>query len=1593
MSTPGDLQALFASIRPRAAQASPAGGSSSNAPQATNTDGNHFQHQQGLPIRQSYNAQGNGSSHHLQAGFHQPSVSSPIYSPQPVNGTPPHHGSDVISPNVPTPHNESQQQQQQQSLDQTANLLNLLKFSSNNSSVPTHQNLETVMPSQGQEGARGGVSASHGRGISASDLVASFRVKPTLSGAQGTKSPTSLEENAGPSTAAQGQSTDEAQKLLLRLLNRPKPTHTQSGESEKVAGKFPEVDTHLRSPEFGAGGHETSSSVEHKFTPPSTAEAKESPMRMFGFNEKPESTAFEASKQPTSAKETLFTYVNPFEQLAAASPRNQTPQQVKSRSTSAKAVPTVESAKGKRDRAQDEGPDGSNAVSPSPEPASKRPSIRNDEDVTIPSNVVGADTVVATESKRETVSEALGGVAEKVDKQVEDALARAADEDQTQVKQEPEAESSEKKTFEELSHKFQETTIDKGKAPEKASREGSSSETPSPPYEAESAKEMSGDAADGGLAESWENVEEPPEKYEPERVVRVFNFPLKPFVSITLKGESEAMVFPRDDGIMDVARLKKDFDQLDRSLTSATSDYIVYALTKQMGGMRVIRQDDGVDKQVFRATHDRIFNVSVCTTAANSRGTKEQAVLGVGVSGAVYWATISKPDNDLFERDALDSESLIFPPFPASDENTSGGQLKTRARRSSCHPEFFAIGRGKSIHIVWPKHAMSSKYGVTPSNRKVDSEKFFKDRLMKITTGKAGKDFIFSEDDTVIASLDKTGRIRFWDIREMLDGSKPDGPMDIRVPLRTLVTGSPAEKSWPTSVLFIDKLRPYVKSIALRYILVGLKQNHTLQLWDIGLGKAVQELNLSHENESDAICSVAYHPGSGILVIGHPTRNCIYFVHLSAPRYSLPPMSQATYIQRLADQDEKLPKPESTACMSGIREMSFASKGQLRSLELLPLTKGPGAQRTAEEESGLFELYVMHSRGVTCVNIRKDDLGWNKENKITHPVNALEEGRIEINDLQELPPQVSDTRSVNGETQSQTTTKSAGKESVKKGLDFGLESSAGLESSRTHSPAKPSPKKKAGETEPQEAAAASASNGFEKVDKRKKKKGGDNTPVKAKESVNHNNTKTSTTQSSSNTDRRTTPQKVLTKDSDQSEWTTVPETSRSANTMGSYIPPTSQATTFGETTHLGVTSEVLNKEVKNMEKNIATEFSKALSSELGTLYQRFNDDRHAQDAAANAKMDAVLRLISSTLSDNVEKNLARIINTNIQTVVVPKISELTGTALDEKIGETVTRQLSQLIPHEIRNVLPEVISRAIQRPEVLKNISDIIGHKISLHVENEFSKILHSTISPAFKNLAIHSAEKMGSEMEHRLNKQLKQYEIQRHNDSVKIDQLTALVRGLSDTVASMASAQTGFQTEILKLNRRMISHTEQLDRERQTPGKASASSFHTNPSEDASTAPPPAPVAPAAPSPPHSAEQIELAEIDQLMRAGKYEDASLRWLHSTQQADLFDNFFVKCNPAYLSSLSPIITLSIGVAVTASLETSVQQRLHWLETVLHNVDLRDPDILEVAPKIMDVLIQRLEALYMHVAEKNPHEPLLRQIPPLTRRARELRDFQ
>ncbi len=1285
-------------------------------------------------------------------------------------------------------------------------LLTLLKFGSNTASPQASPAQQPAGPSKPEYGSANTHSV-HGRGISASDLVASFT---------GGKSATPSQREKIPAT-----SSIRHQDALLKLLNQT--TSRADAAQQKSSGSTEATNNQLSEDLAGSSLEDQHQSVLD--TKSSVSGRNESPIRFFGSNENATPTPFEPQDipkaEPSQKTGPIFTYVNPFENLAASSPRGGNP----------RASPNGDIHKRKI-----------KSSSPAAVHASSRRKITPSANEVLPSietstppplddgrSQIEALMGIGVPSKdAETVAQALNEVGSQVDRQVESALAMAEEkaegkEREVEVKQEK-LEDTQQAVLDGLVH---DAAIEVKKELDKPENQGALEES-MPASAAEAIKEVIDEAAQGKGMDDWESAEGEGNtaKAKPDRVIPVHQFPMRPFVSIDLIQKKPANLPIRDDSVVNIARFKKDFDQADRTLGTATNEYIVYGMPKN-GGIRIIQQDNGNSSLIYSKTQDRIFNICISSAHPGSQLRGTQTIIATGVSGTVYWTAIARPGEELTQDD-MEKQGLIIPPLPNQLDSTSGGQLKTRAKKSSRHPEFFAIGRGKYIYVVLTAHAQKSS--LVNKDAVLDTEKYFTERNLKVTTGKAGKDFTFSEDDSTIVTLDKAGKLRIWDIRELTDeanaGASMITPIEVKVPILSFSTAHSTEKSWPTSVLFVDKLRPYTKGTALRYIIVGMKQNHTLQLWDLCLGKAVQELSFPHEKETDAICSVTYHPASGIITVGHPTRNSIYFIHLSAPKYNLPSMSQAKFVQRLASKDSSLPKAEATAIMSGMREYSFESKGQIRSVELVPSSGEPARAVEDEEDPLLFELYVMHSKGVTCLGIKKEDLGWSSDSRVLHPIDAEQVGEIIVKDLRDtsaISASEPSLASINGDTVA------------------------------TSSPAKPkTPSKEALKSERATTEDVQAPpSTTEKVDKKKSK------PIGAMEPTSRLAAASPAPESYANAAQRAstpTPQvapsviKEATRPSVPKEISREAPDTVPASTGEKPIRPMAN----GNSISVGISSDFLDKELKKIEAGVSNEFNKVFRRELETLYRRFAEDKRVQDAAGAAKQDAMLRLVSSTLSDNVEKSLSRIINKSIQDSVVPSVADVTSDSLNDILSTVVAKHVNEAMPSAMKNALPDAISRTMQNPSLLRSISEHITKTVTGHVEREFSATLHNAIVPTFTDLAVTVAQKVNGDTERRVREQLQQAEMQHLDDSVKIDQLTDLVRGLSETVQTMAAAQSDFQLEILKLQQKAAQEGQNLARRPSPTPSESASMHHMSP------------------------EQEELEAIATLMQEGRFEEATV---------------------------------------------------------------------------------------------------------------------
>ena len=236
----------------------------------------------------------------------------------------------------------------------------------------------------------------------------------------------------------------------------------------------------------------------------------------------------------------------------------------------------------------------------------------------------------------------------------------------------------------------------------------------------------------------------------------------------------------------------------------------------------------------------------------------------------------------------------------------------------------------------------------------------------------------------------------------------------------------------------------------------------------------------------------------------------------------------------------------------------------------------------------------------------------------------MEHGFIEISDLATFPSFTSDEPSINGDNVS-VQSRAGTKEPAKK-ADIG-ESTSGVAASRNASPIKTS-KKKAADEPPEVAATPIVADKSE----RKKKKKAAAAEAKAKDPV-------------AIAGVEPLPVPPVAK-----EYETL---ASSTAAMGATHAADHAVSATPNLSRFNLSSEALGRHIQNLENTVSTQFSKTLGLEFDKLNRLFEDERRHWDAAGTARQDQVLRLVSDSLSDNVEKNLARIVSTSIQSDVIP----------------------------------------------------------------------------------------------------------------------------------------------------------------------------------------------------------------------------------------------------------------------------------------------------------------------------------------------------
>jgi hypothetical protein len=160
------------------------------------------------------------------------------------------------------------------------------------------------------------------------------------------------------------------------------------------------------------------------------------------------------------------------------------------------------------------------------------------------------------------------------------------------------------------------------------------------------------------------------------------------------------------------------------------------------------------------------------------------------------------------------------------------------------------------------------------------------------------------------------------------------------------------------------------------------------------------------------------------------------------------------------------------------------------------------------------------------------------------------------------------------------------------------------------------------------------------------------------------------------------------------------------------------------------------------------------------------------------------------------------------------------------------------------------------------------------------------------------------------------------------------LVTGLSETVSTMAAAQSKFQGEFLKLQQ--AAHARLSEQETTPPGDAQMSRQSSRAQAPVQQAPQAHQAQPAQPTLTEDAARI-IEQIGAAVNVGDIEGAIMLWIQSQQEQAIFEHYFSKYTSSMIRGLNPLMLLSIGACVAAHFEGNLLfVRLDWVDMVFQS---------------------------------------------------------
>lgn len=172
-----------------------------------------------------------------------------------------------------------------------------------------------------------------------------------------------------------------------------------------------------------------------------------------------------------------------------------------------------------------------------------------------------------------------------------------------------------------------------------------------------------------------------------------------------------------------------------------------------------------------------------------------------------------------------------------------------------------------------------------------------------------------------------------------------------------------------------------------------------------------------------------------------------------------------------------------------------------------------------------------------------------------------------------------------------------------------------------------------------------------------------------------------------------------------------------------------------------------------------------------------------------AHQEAILKLVSTTLTKNTSKSLESTIRSEIKTTVLPTVSRLVETAVDEQFRRGLDDAMRKSIPTELEKVL--------FRPDVSNHLARSFSASVGPLIERNFGNAMTSTLVPAFTVSATNALQALVTELRGEITGVRKEIVAEQSNALTVAEQE---IRELRTQVESMSRHMIGLQEVVKQL-------------------------------------------------------------------------------------------------------------------------------------------------------------------------------------------------